>query len=99
MPLIDLKIQHGRPFDEAKARLARAVGDLEGKFGAMVRTVEWSSGRDAVALAGPGFKLDVRVDPTEVHVVGDLPLIASLLGGSDGVKRMVESAFRKQIKP
>jgi len=89
MPLIDLKIQHGRPFDEAKARLARAVGDLEGK----------SSGRDAVALAGPGFKLDVRVDPTEVHVVGDLPLIASLLGGSDGVKRMVESAFRKQIKP
>ncbi len=99
MPLINLKVQHGRPFEEAKARLGRAVGDLQGKFGAMVRTVEWSSDRDSVALGGPGFKLDVRVDASEVHVVGDLPLLASLLGGSNGVKQMIESAFRKQLKP
>ncbi len=99
MPLIDLKIRHGRPLDEAKAHLGRAVGDIQGKFGAMVRTVEWSGGRDAVSLGGPGFRLDVRVDASEVHVSGDLPWVAGLLGGSDGIKRMVESAFRKQLKP
>ncbi len=98
MPLIDLKIQHGQSFDSARGRLETAVGDVQKKFGAVVRTVAWSPARDSVSLQGPGIKLDIRVDPTEVHVQGDLPLIASLMGGSGGVRKMIESAFKPSAK-
>ena len=37
MPLIDLKIQHGQSFEVARTRLETAVGDVQKKFGAVVR--------------------------------------------------------------
>ncbi len=97
MSLIQVKLKHGRTFDDAKAHLARAVADVQARFGVMVQKAEWSAARDAVTLAGPGVRLDLRVDAEEVHVEGDIPLLGGLLGGSSGVKKMVEAAFHKQL--
>ena len=93
MPMIQVKVPHGRTIDEARDRLARAVGELQGRFGPMIRTCEWSPGRESVVLTGPGVRLELRVDPIDVHVSGDIPILASLLG-SDKLKQIVEATFK-----
>ena len=98
MSLIEVKLKHGRTFDDAKAHLARSVAELQNRFGPLVQGAKWSEARDAVALSGPGVKLDLRVDADEVHVTGDIPLIGGLLGGSGKIRQIVESAFLKRLK-
>jgi Putative polyhydroxyalkanoic acid system protein (PHA_gran_rgn) len=93
MALIQVKVKHGRSHSEARDRLARAVGELQGRFGPMIRTCEWSPSRDSVALTGPGVRLDLVVDAIDVHVSGDIPLLASLLG-TDKLRQIVESSFK-----
>lgn len=93
MALIQVKVKHGRTFDEARDRLAHAVGEVQGRFGTMVRTCEWSPSRDTVVLIGPGVRLELRVDPVDVHVSGDIPMLASLLG-TEKLKQIVESTFK-----
>jgi hypothetical protein len=46
-----------------------------------------------VVLNGPGVRLDLLVDAVDVHVSGDIPLLASLLG-TDKLKQIVESSFK-----
>jgi hypothetical protein len=93
MPLIQVKVHHGRTLDEARDRLTRAVAELQSRFGPLIRSCEWSPSRDAVALAGPEVRLDVRVDADDVHVSGDIPILGSLLG-VDRVKQIVEATFK-----
>ena len=93
MALIQVKVKHGRTIDEARGRLARAVGEVQGRFGPMIRTCEWSPSRDSVVLTGPGVRLDLMVDAVDVHVSGDIPLLASLLG-TDKLKQIVEATFK-----
>ena len=50
MSLIQVKVKHGRTFDEARDRLALAVGESRPGSASMVRTAEWSPGRDSVIL-------------------------------------------------
>lgn len=94
MSLIDVKLKHGRTYEDARDRLAKAVAQLQGQFGGMIRKAEWSPGRDAVVLEGPGARLDLKVDADEVHVTGDIPLLAGLFGSSN-LKQLVESTFKK----
>jgi Putative polyhydroxyalkanoic acid system protein (PHA_gran_rgn) len=94
MSLIQVKVEHGRTFDEARDRLDLAVREVQAKFGVMVRRAEWSPGRDSVILEGPGVRLDLRVDHVAVHVTGDLPILGGLLGSSR-LKQIVESTFKK----
>jgi hypothetical protein len=94
MSLIQIKVEHGRTFEEARDRLALAVQEIQSRFGLMVRKVEWSPGRDSVILEGPGVRLDLKVDAVAVHVTGDIPMLAGLLGSSR-LKQIVESTFKK----
>lgn len=93
MALVQVKVEHGRSEVEARDRLAKAVGEVQSRFGSMVRTCEWSPSRDSVTLTGPGVRLELRVDPTHVHVSGDIPLLASLLG-TEKLKQIVASSFK-----
>jgi len=93
MAMIEVKVKHGRTRTEAQDRLAEAVGEVQSRFGSMVRTCEWSPTRDSVVLQGPGVKLDLRIDDHDVHVSGDIPILASLLG-TEKLKQIVQSAFR-----
>ena len=99
MPDINLTFKHGRTQEDARARLAEVVTEVQNKFGGMVKTVEWSADRNSVHIAGDAFVVDARVDPVEVHVVGDIPFLGRLLGGSitSGVKQIVDRTFKKQL--
>ena len=99
MPLINVTIQHGRTLDDAKSRLEQAVQRISGQFGAVVRRTEWSATRDRVKLEGVGFWVELSVDGSAVHAVGDIVALAGLFGGrlQAGVQRILEQAFMKRL--
>jgi hypothetical protein len=99
MPDINLTFKHGRTQEDARARLAEAVATAQKQFGAMVSKVEWSNDGNTVHLSGNGFKVDAWVDPVEVHLVGDIPLLGRLLGGPllSGLKQVLGHSFQKQL--
>ncbi len=78
MSLVQLSVQHGHTFDEAKKRLETAVHEIQSKFSTLVRQVEWSTDRSQVRLEGSGFwvEMQVNIDGAEV-----LPLSSSARRG------------------
>ena len=50
-------------------------------------------------LAGTGFDVEMRVDPVELHVVGDIPFLGQLLAGPvmSGVQGILQQTFHKQL--
>jgi hypothetical protein len=84
MSLIDLTFQHGQTLEEASHRLETTVAQVSGRFGALVRRVEWAADRNRVKLEGVGFRVEMWIDSQAVHATGDVPILDALLGGSLG---------------
>jgi hypothetical protein len=99
MPMFNLTVKHGRTLDEARTALERSVNEVRSQLGAMVQRVEWSADRNTVKMAGTGFVVEMRADPQEIHVEGDLPLLNSLLGGplGAGLKKVLHQSVEKQL--
>ena len=99
MSLINLSLKHGRTAAEARTSLEKAVGDLQGKFGALIQRADWSNDRNRVRLDGAGFWVEMSVDDQHVHATGDIPFLAGLLGGplGDGLKKILEERFQKKL--
>jgi len=102
MPLVNVSVKHNTTFDDAKVRLDGAVADVQTKFSAAVKHVEWSPDRTAVKLTGPGVIVDLKVDAEHVHASGDIPLLNLLGGGikqrlSDGLRGAIQRHFPKGI--
>jgi hypothetical protein len=64
MAAINLSVEHGRDFDDAKGRLRTAVEQTTGRFAALVRRTDWAADGQSVRVAGVGFTVDMRVDAT-----------------------------------
>jgi hypothetical protein len=96
MPLINVSVQHHRTVEDARAHLASVVAETRGKFGPMIRRVDWAPDRDSVAMSGVGFRIDMRVDPESIHVTGDIPLVSGLLGGS--MAKRIEGVVRDALE-
>jgi hypothetical protein len=99
MPLINLTVQHGQTYDEARHRLGTVVPDISSKFGVLLRRVEWAADRNRVRLEGIGFWIELWVDALAVHVTGDAPILGRLLGRSPSTRltHILEASFRKQL--
>ena len=99
MSLINLSFKHGQTLDAARSDLEKAVQDVRAKLGPMVRGEEWAADRNSVLLSGPGFKADMRVDPQEIHVAMDVPVLGGLLGNpiAAGLKDILQKTFHKQL--
>jgi hypothetical protein len=99
MALINLSVKHGKTLDEARTLLETAVREVQGRFGPMVQRVEWSDDRNGVKLSGVGFEAEMRVDPQDVHVSGDLPFLGNLLASPlvAGLKGIVQQTFQKHL--
>ncbi len=100
MSLVDLSLQHGRSLEDARVQLEQTVTETQRRFGALLSRTEWSPARDRVTMAGSGFELEVWVDPKQVHLRGDIPLLGKLLGGPlfGGLRGLLEQRFQKQLK-
>jgi hypothetical protein len=99
MSAIQLTVKHGRNLDDARTQLERAVQEVRGRFGLMVQRVDWSADRNQVMLTGTGFVVEMRVDPTNVYVTGDIPILSKLLGSPvvAGLKKIVQENFQKRL--
>jgi hypothetical protein len=99
MPLMNLSVQHGHTFDEARRRLETAVHEITSRFGTLVRRVEWSTDRSQVRLEGIGFWIEMQVDAQAVHVSADIPVLGRLLGGSvtTRLKEIVQHTFQQKL--
>jgi hypothetical protein len=100
MPLINVTIQHSRTLEEASHRLETAVNEISGRFGALIRRVQWGADRNRVKLEGAGFWVEMWVDAQAVHVTGDLPVLGELLGGplASRLKQIVQQTFQKELR-
>ena len=99
MPLIDVTVAHGRTLEDARRALERAVDQVTAQFSAVVRSVVWSADRTRVTLQGVGVRVEMWVDATDVHAVGDIPALGALLGGplASGLKQILEQTFQKRL--
>ncbi|WP_435021475.1 polyhydroxyalkanoic acid system family protein [Tundrisphaera sp. TA3] len=99
MSLINLTLKHGRTLDEARGAMEHAVRDMQARFGRMIRGATWDGDRNGVRLEGAGFWVEMKVDASEVHASGDIPILGGLLGGSvgSGIKQIVQHAFAAKL--
>jgi hypothetical protein len=97
MPLVSLSLAHGRTLDEARRRLETVVSEVSERLG--IRRVEWSEDRNRVKLEGAGARIEMWVDSQDVHVTGDIPALAGVLGGpfTSGLRQILDQAFRKRL--
>jgi putative polyhydroxyalkanoate system protein len=97
MPLISVSIAHGQTLEEARHRLETVVREISERFG--LRRVEWSADRNRVKLEGAGARIEMSVDPQDVHVTGDIPVLAGLLSGpfTSGLRQILDQALRKRL--
>ena len=96
-PLLNMSVAHGQTLEEAQRRLETVVQEASARLG--LRSVEWSADRRRVRLQGLGARVDMWVDAEVIHVTGDLPGLAGLLGGpmASGLRQLLERTFRKQL--
>jgi hypothetical protein len=101
MPLIDLTVQHGQTFEEARRRLESAVQQVNASFGSMIRRTEWATDRSRVKLDGVGFWVEMSVDALVLHATGDIPIVGRLLGSPlvSGIRQILERTFQKKLPP
>jgi putative polyhydroxyalkanoate system protein len=97
MPLVSLSLAHGRTQAEARHRLEVVASEISSRLGML--SIEWSADRNRVKLAGIGARIEMWVDPQDVHVTGDIPVLAGLLGGplTAGLRQILDQAFRKRL--
>jgi hypothetical protein len=82
MALANFSIKHGRTQEDAKARLAKAIEEMQARYGPMIQRVEWSPDGQSVKLTATGAVAELRIDAEHVHVVIDIPMLGGLLGRS-----------------
>jgi hypothetical protein len=101
MPLINLTVRHGRTLEEASRRLETAVNEVSGRFGALVRRVDWAADRNRVKVEGVGLWVEMWVDAEAVHATGDIPILGGLLGSqfASGLNQIVQQTFQKRLQP
>jgi hypothetical protein len=94
-----LSVQHGLTLDEARSRLETAVAELTGRFGSLVRRVQWAPDHNQVRLEGSGAWIELRLDGQAVHVSADIPGLGRFLGGSIStrLREIVQQSFQPKL--
>ncbi len=94
MAEVNLSFDHGQTWEVAQANFRHGIDEAVKHHGKHFNPVVWSDGRNAASLSGTGWKLDLKVDPTKVHVTGHVPFFLRFL--EKPVMKFVENAFKNQ---
>ncbi|MDG3004935.1 hypothetical protein [Paludisphaera mucosa] len=94
MAQLNMSIEHGQPWDAARANFETAIEKAREEHARWIRSVEWSNDRTSATLIGPAYEVVLNLDPTHVHARGKVPLAIKLLEPS--VRRFVERTLRSQ---
>src|SRR4051812_42154571 len=97
MSLLNLSVKHGQEWDVARVNFEKGIEAARTQFGMWIHRVEWSADRTSAKLFGPGFWVDMSVDPQEVHARGDIPIFARFIEGP--LKSFLHQTFSKPLPP
>jgi Putative polyhydroxyalkanoic acid system protein (PHA_gran_rgn) len=81
MAQIKRTIPHGQSWDAARVNFVRGIDRAIAEHGKHFNHVEWTPDKTAAKISGPGFALNLNVDPTAVHVTGHIPFFLKFLEG------------------
>ncbi|MCA9074615.1 MAG: polyhydroxyalkanoic acid system family protein [Planctomycetaceae bacterium] len=92
-------VKHDRTLQEARDVLEKTIADAQFKFGFMIDKVEWNADRTQADVTAKGAEIKAWVDPTEVHLTLDIPMLNKFLGGPivQNLKGLVEDNFQKKL--
>ncbi|MCA9110241.1 MAG: polyhydroxyalkanoic acid system family protein [Planctomycetaceae bacterium] len=92
-------VKHDRTLQEARDVLEQTVNDAQAKFGFMIDKITWNDDRTQAEIAAKGAEIKAWVDPTEVHLTLDIPLLNKFLSGPivQNLKGLVEDNFQKKL--
>ena len=99
MSFVTFSVKHGGTLDEARAQLRTAVGRAQSQLGRAIDRTDWAADGSSVKMWGKGFDVELRVDSTDVHVVGNLTFLGGLMSGPfvGTLKRIVQKSFQKRL--
>ncbi len=81
MAQVDFAVDHGQEPEAARSNFEHAITNAQTRFAKWVRQVNWSEDRSRVALAGPGFDVELTYDDKKVYVRGTVPFAFKLMEG------------------
>lgn len=92
-------VKHDRTLQEARDLLEQTVNDAQSKFGFMIDKIDWNSDRTEAVITAKGADIKAWVNPTEVHLTLDIPLLNKFLSGPiiQNLKGLVEDNFQKKL--
>ena len=93
MAALNMSVKHGQTVEAARANFDAGISRAEAKFGAYIKTIEWSDDRTAATLKGPGFEVNLKVDADSVHATGHVPFFFKLFEGQ--VRKFVEETLTR----
>jgi hypothetical protein len=99
MPEFTLTVKHGRTLEGARQQLETVINEVRSRFGPMIQRVEWSPDRNQVKVYATGAELDMRIDPVEVHVVGNILGVLGMLSSPLllGFQGIFQRSFPKSL--
>ena len=99
MSFVTFSVKHGGTLDEARARLRTTVDQVQAQFGRSIDRTEWSADGSSAKMWGKGFDVELRVDPSDVHVAGNLTFLGGLMSGpfAGALKQIVQKTFQKRL--
>ena len=92
MSAVNLSFDHGQSWDVAQKNFQHGIEEAVKLHGKHFNSVVWSADRTAVTLSGTGWQLELKVDPTKVHVAGHIPFFLRWL--EKPVMQFIEKRFR-----
>lgn len=97
MAQIKRSIPHGQSWETARANFVRGIDQAIAEHGKHFNHVEWAADKTSARISGPGFALNMNVDPQSVHVTGHIPFFLKFLEGP--VLKSVEDFIRSSAEP
>lgn len=92
MASLDMTVKHGQSWDEARANFVKGVTAAHAQHGHYIKGVEWSDDRTSARLTGPGFSVNLAVDPESVRATGTVPFFVKFMEGP--IRKFVEHTLR-----
>lgn len=94
MARLNMELEHGQPWEAARANFEATIERVRADHGSWIHAVEWSDDRTSAALTGPSYRVVLELDPTHVRATGRVPWAIKLL--EPALRRYVERTMREQ---
>jgi Putative polyhydroxyalkanoic acid system protein (PHA_gran_rgn) len=79
MAKLNIALDHGQAPTTAQSNFERAMSAAQSRFGMWIHRADWSTDRDSVKMAGPGFDVELSFDDQRIYAHGTVPFAFKLM--------------------